>query len=146
MKTQREESIETVRNIADSMYYGSFDQALAELRAHDEYMEELRHPTRPDGAPEAPPLPCKALSFAMSPEAIPAMPFDRGYISLQLDYSNAKQAQRELSIANKVIWLLLRKLGEPFVIDDVSIEQVPIDAVVNMIRSDASMCITLEAI
>lgn len=44
------------------------------------------------------------------------------------DYSKAKMAEQELRQLRKVVWLLLKQIGEPVTIDKISLLQVPEDA------------------
>ncbi len=54
-----------------------------------------------------------------------------GLKKLSEDYSRAKMAEKELVQMKKVVWLLLKQIGEPVIIDKVTLLQVPEDFQIN---------------
>lgn len=50
------------------------------------------------------------------------------YKSLAKDFADAKMAERELVHAKRIIWLLLKQIGEPVVVDSITLLSVPEDA------------------
>lgn len=65
--------------------------------------------------------------------------------SLEADYARAKAAERELQQARKVIWLLLRQIGEPVVIDEVTLLAITEDVRTTYVKDPAGF-ITLSAL
>lgn len=63
---------------------------------------------------------------------------------LSQDYARAKAAERELVQMRKVMWLLLKTIGEPVVVDRASLLGVPDDAEICEVNDNGT--VTLQAI
>jgi len=61
------------------------------------------------------------------------------------DYARAKAAQKELEQMKKVVWILLRQIGEPVTIDKTSLVGVPDDADIYEQIDSRSGFVTLSA-
>ncbi len=86
------------------------------------------------------------MSYTDYPEFQPSVDMANRMSSLAEDYGRAKMAERELKEMRKVVWLLLKQIGEPVLIDRTSLLQVPEDAeILEMFQSNEYGCVTLQA-